>query len=74
MALTICNYVHGVANPNTEPPHLNVRDMETHSPLVLNLGPKAEKKILQIEAKVDFTSEQAVITYRIIFPNGDSID
>ncbi|TVY82326.1 Conidial yellow pigment biosynthesis polyketide synthase [Lachnellula suecica] len=74
MALTICNYAYKVANPDSEPPHLNVGDMETHSPLVLDLGPKAEKKTLQIEARIDFKSERATVTYRSILPNGDVVD
>jgi iterative type I PKS product template protein len=74
MALTICGYAHRVANPDSEPPHLNVGAMETHAPLILDLGPKGEKKILQIEGKVDFTSGEARVTYRSISQNGDVTD
>lgn len=72
MALTICNYAHRLADPEANAPHLNVCDMETHSPLIL--GPKTEKRTLQIEARIDFSAQHATVTYRSISPNGDSTD
>ncbi|KAH6673078.1 hypothetical protein B0J14DRAFT_701044 [Halenospora varia] len=74
MALTICHYAHGVANPDSPAPHLNVCDMEVLKPLILDLGPRAEKKTLQIEAKIDFQHGRAAVTYRSILANGTVVD
>jgi iterative type I PKS product template protein len=74
MALTLCDYAHRTARPQAGKPFINVGNMETHKPLVLNLEGKSPSQLVQIEAKIDFTKGRGVINYRTISPDGKLID
>jgi len=66
MALTICDYAWRGANPGTSARHMNVGNMETHKPLVLNCSIPAETQILQIETNIDLVQGRGTVAFRSI--------
>jgi len=74
MALTLCDYAYRTARPQAGKPCVNVSNMETHKPLVLNLEGSSPSQLIQIEAKLDFTKGLGVINYRTISPDGKHVD
>lgn len=74
MALTLCDYAYRTARPQAGKPFVNVGNMETHKPLVLNLEGATPSQLVQIEAKLDFTKGRGVINYRTVAPDGKLID
>jgi iterative type I PKS product template protein len=74
MALTLCDYAYRTARPQAGKPFVNVGNMETHKPLVLNLEGSSPSQLVQIEAKLDFTTGRGVINYRTVCPDGKLVD
>jgi iterative type I PKS product template protein len=74
MALTICDYAYRGAKPETADIHINVGNMETHKPLILNVDSSSGVQLLQIEAKLDLTQARAIVSYRSVSADGNPID
>jgi iterative type I PKS product template protein len=74
MALTLCDYAYRTARPQGGKPFVNVGNMETHKPLVLNLEGSSPSQLVQIEANLDFTKGRGVINYRTVTPDGKLVD
>lgn len=72
MAMPICDYAYRLIRPGTksEDIHMNVRSMETHKPLIVDLKAAVESQILQIEAKIDLDQKRAELVFRGVYADG----
>lgn len=69
MALTICGYAYKLVRPDSEEPGINVCNMESHSPLVLDT--KSTSQILRIATTVDVDRNSAEVTFQTVSSTGN---